>query len=82
MNMYDPNQSPPTGTPEETMPPCTGEQMRDLDGKPLAMVYSPKQFWHDAYEPDEALMRGTLFRELDKPILTANGTTGGGAKHG
>ena len=34
----------------------------------LAMVYSPRQYWRDAYTPAEALDRGTLFRELDKPL--------------
>ena len=34
----------------------------------LAMVYSPRQYWRDAYAPAEALDRGTLFRELDKPL--------------
>ena len=33
----------------------------------LAMVYSPKQAFIDLYDTDEALSRGTLFAELDKP---------------
>lgn len=43
----------------------------------LAMVYSPRQYWRDAYTPAEALDRGTLFRELDKP-LTGICLDGGG----
>ena len=43
----------------------------------LAMVYSPRQYWRDAYTPAEALDRGTLFRELDKP-LTGICPDGGG----
>ena len=43
----------------------------------LAMVYSPRQYWRDAYSPAEALDRGTLFRELDKP-LTGVCVDGGG----
>ena len=39
-----------------------------VDGLPLAMVYAPMQKWHQAYSPDEALSRGTLFAELDKPF--------------
>lgn len=35
---------------------------------PLAMVYSPKQFWRDLYGKAEALRRGTLFRELFFPL--------------
>ena len=43
----------------------------------LAMVYSPRQYWRDAYSPAEALDRGTLFAELDKP-LTGICVEGGG----
>ena len=39
-----------------------------LEGKPLAMVYSPCQAWRGAYAPDTALSRGTLFSELDLPF--------------
>lgn len=34
----------------------------------LAMVYSPYQCWRMLYSPEKALMRGTLFEELDKPL--------------
>ena len=34
----------------------------------LAMVYSPLQEFHQLYEPDVALNRGTLFAELDLPF--------------
>ena len=37
-------------------------------GTQLAMVYSPKQSWQMLYSPEKALMRGTLFEELDKPL--------------
>lgn len=33
----------------------------------LAMAYSPFQYFHELYSTEEALERGTLFRELDKP---------------
>lgn len=33
----------------------------------LAMVYSPYQHFHMLYSTTEALCRGTLFMELDKP---------------
>ena len=39
---------------------CAGEPS-------LAIVYSPYQHFRDIYTPWEALCRGTLFRELDKP---------------
>jgi len=34
----------------------------------LAMVYSPHQCFRMLYTPEKALMRGTLFEELDKPL--------------
>lgn len=34
----------------------------------LAMCYVPWQKWSDIYEPCKALVRGTLFPELDKPF--------------
>ena len=35
----------------------------------LAMVYSPMQCFRMLYSPEDALKRGTLFEELDKPLL-------------
>ncbi|MCD7776048.1 MAG: spore coat associated protein CotJA [Firmicutes bacterium] len=40
-----------------------------LDGFPLAMVYAPSQRWRGAYSPEEALSVGTMFSELDLPLL-------------
>lgn len=37
-------------------------------GRQLAMVYSPIQCFRMLYKPEDALMRGTLFEELDKPL--------------
>ena len=39
-----------------------------LADHPLAMVYSPYQLFRDIYSPDTALMRGTMFTELDLPF--------------
>ena len=39
-----------------------------LDTKPLAYCYTPIQRWQLLYTLDEALGRGTLFEELDKPL--------------
>ena len=33
----------------------------------LAMVYSPMQCWRRLYTPEDALIKGTLFEELNKP---------------
>jgi hypothetical protein len=35
----------------------------------LAMAYSPFQCFRMLYSPDRALMRGTMFEELDKPLM-------------
>ena len=35
----------------------------------LAAVYSPYQKWQTVYTEETALERGTLFMELDKPLL-------------
>ena len=34
----------------------------------LGMVYSPLQCWRMLYSVEEALKRGTLFEELEKPL--------------
>ena len=39
----------------------------------LAMVYAPMQAFRMTYPPAEALSRGTLFRELDKPLEAGGG---------
>ena len=47
-----------------------------LEDHPLAMVYSPCQAWRDAYPPEVALSRGTLFSELDLPFDGAKNKRG------
>ena len=47
-----------------------------LNNFPLGMVYCPIQQCRELYEPDVALGRGTLFRELDMP-WEVPGPTGG-----
>ena len=39
----------------------------------LAMAYVPWQHFSTVYEPDRSLSAGTIFPELDKPFLAANG---------
>lgn len=39
-----------------------------LNGCALAMVYSPQQTFKELYDPMEALSRGTLYHELNKPL--------------
>ena len=40
-----------------------------LHDHPLAMVYSPIQKWRNIYDGETALVRGTIFEELDLPFL-------------
>lgn len=44
-----------------------------LAGVSLAMVYAPVQSFQSLYEPEEALSRGTIFQELEKPFLGGRG---------
>lgn len=44
----------------------------------LAMVFSPIQEWRELYDVTTALERGTLFRELDKPLEVCGRCMGGG----
>lgn len=39
-----------------------------VDMLPLAMAYVPFQRYENIYEPNEALCRGTIFADLDKPF--------------
>lgn len=39
-----------------------------LDMLPLAMAYVPMQQWNETYDVEKALMRGTIFPELDLPF--------------
>ena len=35
----------------------------------LAMVYAPCQSWRKIYDKETALVKGTIFGELDKPFM-------------
>lgn len=43
------------------------------EGQVLAMAYVPWQEWRNIYEPGKAIVRGTIFEELDKPFCGAGG---------
>lgn len=60
--------------PQTQVAPANGAEnlTRDLPcpgACSLAMVYSPAQEWRGLYSVDEAIRKGTLFTELDKPFL-------------
>ena len=42
-----------------------------IDGMPLAMAYVPRQKWQNIYENSKAVMRGTIFSDLDLPFKGA-----------
>ena len=46
---------------------CQSNDDASLGGKPLAYAYVPIQSWRMLYSPEKALMRATLFEELDMP---------------
>ncbi len=46
---------------------CQENDAATLGDKPLAYAYVPIQSWRMLYSPEKALMRATLFEELDKP---------------
>ena len=54
---------------------CAGTRESDCSnyfitlGAPLAAVYSPIQVWRGVYSEAQALARGTLFADLDKPFM-------------
>ena len=66
---------PSCTSPKPCVPSCDpcGEHSWGLNGYPLAMVYAPCQAFRNLYDLDTALVRGTLFSELDLPIETAGG---------
>ena len=53
-----------TSTTPESMQCC-------IDGMPLAMAYVPRQKWQNIYENSKAVMRGTIFSDLDLPFKGA-----------
>lgn len=53
-----------------------------LSGYPLAMVYAPLQNFTGIYEPQKALCRGTIFAELDLPLLSVGAKGGGAVRNG
>ena len=51
-----------------------------LQEYPLASVYSPCQEWRNLYSPTNALLKGTLFSELDLPFAGKNCVGGKGCR--
>ena len=61
---------------QDLTPRCDGSvagenRNKCLDGMSLAMVYSPCQEFRALHTAEDALSRGTLFTELEKPFWGA-----------
>ena len=75
----EPGRFPGTLTPRCTAPtnakpaPDSRESWALGKGYPLAMVYVPDQCWQELYDLQTALVAGTLFKELDKPLGSGKG---------
>ena len=54
--------------------------LRLPDGFPLASVYAPTQVFRNLYDCDTALMKGTVFEELDLPFLGLSVSKGGSCR--
>lgn len=51
-----------------------------LENYPLASVYSPLQSFDELYDKDTALMKGTVFAELDLPFMGESVYRGGNCR--
>ena len=74
-SLHNPNQRQDNSSPYNCVRGDCGKW--GLTNHPLAMVYSPCQSWQNAYAPDVALERGTLFSELDLPFTPSKCRKGG-----
>ncbi len=57
---------------------CRQRPNDPLEGMEVAMAYVPWQHFSTIYEPDKALMVGTIFPELNRPFLGASCSCKGG----
>ena len=62
--------------PAESKEVAVKRQTWGLYEYPLAMVYAPLQVWRGLYDPMTGHDRGTIFRELDKPLEVFGGRGG------
>lgn len=57
---------------------CASENASVKRGKSLAMVYPEKQEFKDIYDPEIALINGTIFEELNLPFNRSKCSKNGG----
>lgn len=67
------NSMPVRPMPARSMPHSCNTQNDSLANMPVAMAYVPWQYFQDVYEPDKALLYGTIFPELNKPFYGKGG---------
>ncbi len=70
-------------TPNTAVRPHANEANRTtwgLENHPLASVYAPLQVFRNLYDRDTALMKGTVFTELDLPFMGQSVTKGGNCR--
>lgn len=51
---------------------CDLNEQGVTGAKSLAMVYAPMQAYRNIFDPEIALINGTIFQELHKPFLRAS----------
>ena len=81
MNFYAPRMAPArpsavaaqasAAVPVQRAPSNENAREACLCNMSLAMSYVLMQGWSQPYEPAQALARGTIFPELDLPVLAA-----------
>lgn len=67
------NQMPVRPMPAYNMPRSCNIKNDPLANMPVGMAYVPWQFFQEVYEPDKALLYGTIFPELNKPFYGKGG---------
>lgn len=70
-------QSDAAGAENACCRPDSQPNLQLPDGFPLASVFAPMQKFRDLYDPDTALSRGTVFKELDLPFAGSSVMKGG-----
>lgn len=56
-------------------PVCVDKKAEEdeVNGMTIAMAYVPWQEWRNLYTCEQAIQRGTVFAELDKPFMGMGG---------
>ncbi len=74
------NQQPRRTTPCNSNNSGASVQNPQRTDKSLAMVYAVKQNWQGIYDPEIALVNGTIFEELNKPFYPSGCNSNNGCR--